>query len=223
MERNTDMRIYRLLLIFALLLGLILTAMSLTACDPAGSVTLEKPVIYLYPESTVEVHVQLDFDGQLTTTIPAYPADGWIITASPDGTLTDGEGNTYPYLFWEGVANRNLEGFSEGFCVKGSETEAFLYSTLTEMGLNTRETTDFVEYWLPRMEGNSYNLIRFCGADYTDMAELTITPAPDSVLRVFMMFEASECYVAIPEQSIEPFERDGFTVVEWGGCELKKS
>ena len=32
----------------------------------------EKPVIYLYPEEVTDVTVQLDYDGQLTCTYPAY-------------------------------------------------------------------------------------------------------------------------------------------------------
>ena len=41
-------------------------------------------------------------------------------------------------------------------------------------------------YWLPRMQGNAYNLISFQSDRYTETARLTIEPEPDSVLRVFM-------------------------------------
>lgn len=216
------MKFYRMLTA-ALTLALLLTALSLSSCDRLGGLhpAPEKPVIYLYPEEPTEVNVKLTFAGTLTETIPAYPQDGWTVIAAPDGTLTDANGQSYPYLFWEGVADGYLAGFTEGFCIKGSETEGFLTEILTGMGLNQQETADFLAYWLPRMEKNPYNLIRFCGEDYTDMAELTVTPAPDSVLRVFMMFEASDEYRELPAQVFEPFERKGFTVVEWGGCEIK--
>ena len=49
---------------------------------------------------------------------------------------------------------------------------------------------------------------------------MTITPEPDSLLRVFMVFRELEEPVSIPEQTFEPFEREGFTVVEWGGSEI---
>lgn len=49
------------------------------------------------------------------------------------------------------------------------------------------------------------------------MAELEITPTPDSVLRVFMAAKPLDAPVDIEPQEFAPFERVGFTVVEWGG------
>lgn len=57
-----------------------------------------KPVIYLYPKETTQVHVKLDYNGRLTCTWPEY-ADGWTVTARPDGSLTTEDGNSYSYLF----------------------------------------------------------------------------------------------------------------------------
>lgn len=178
----------------------------------------EKPVIYLYPESETEVSVKLDFDGKLLITDPVY-GDGWRVTASPDGILTTADGKTYPYLFWEGQI---AEGFAitKGFCVPGAETEAFLREMLPKLGLIPAEYEEFIEFWLPRMEGNAYNLIRFCEEDYTDRAKLTVTPEPDSVIRVFMAFRGSDAFVDLPAQTIETPTRQGFVLVEWGGCEL---
>ena len=79
---------------------------------------------------------------------------------------------------------------------------------------------EFIVYWLPRMEHNAYNLITFQGKAYTDTAKLDITPAPDSMLRVFMAYKPLEDSVDIEPQQLETFERKGFTVVEWGGTEL---
>ena len=50
-----------------------------------------KPVAYLYPQTETEITVKLDYDGELTCTYPAY-ADGWTVSARPDGTLTDKDG-----------------------------------------------------------------------------------------------------------------------------------
>ena len=80
---------------------------------------------------------------------------------------------------------------------------------------------EFIVYWLPRMEHNAYNLISFQGAAYTDSARLDITPSPDSMLRVFMAYVPLEEAVDIQPQQLETFERKGFTVVEWGGSEIK--
>ena len=89
------------------------------------------------------------------------------------------------------------------------------------MGLTPKEYNEFIVYWFPKMQGNAYNLIHFAGKEYTDNALLTITPKPDSMLRVFMVFKPLEKPVEIKEQKLEHFERKGFSVIEWGGSEIK--
>lgn len=177
-----------------------------------------KPVIYLYPEEEAQVTVNLDFDGKLTSTYPAY-GDGWTVTARPDGTLTDENGREYYCLFWEGISPREYD-FSSGFCVAGADTAAFLEDALAQLGLTQREANEFIIYWLPRMEGNAYNLISFQGAAYTDGAQLDIDPAPDTLIRVFMAWRRLDQPEQIMPQELKPVERTGFTVVEWGGAEV---
>ena len=129
----------------ALLLALA-CAGSLAACQEVQYSA--KPVVYLYPEEETQVTVQLDYAGELTCTYPAYN-DGWTVTASPDGTLTDGEGQTYSYLYWEGKDNVEYD-FSQGACVAGEDTAAFLEDALSQLGLTRREANEFIVYWLPR-------------------------------------------------------------------------
>lgn len=187
--------------------------------DPAECI-LAKPVVYLYPETETEVSVTLD-GVELGTTYPKYDS-GWNVLASPDGTLVDlSDGNEYSYLFWEGESDVEFD-FSRGFCVAGEDTAEFLRETLSQMGLTAKEYNEFIVYWLPLMEGNEYNLISFQGDNYTDTARLTITPEPDSVLRVFMAWKSLKKPVDIEPQEFETFERNGFTVVEWGGTEVEK-
>lgn len=181
--------------------------------------TGEKPVIYLYPEETTEVGVRLDYSGELTCTYPAYQ-DGWTVVAAPDGTLTDQRGQTYNYLYWEGETAAEYD-LSEGFCIAGADTAAFLEEALAQLGLTRQEANEFIVYWLPRMEGNPYNLITFQQEAYTESAKLTVTPTPDSVLRVFMTWKPLKKPVDIPAQTLPTFDRSGFTVVEWGGAEVK--
>ena len=178
-----------------------------------------KPVIYLYPEQEMAVSVKLRLDGKLLCTYPAY-GNGWKVTASPDGTLTDFRGQTYNYLYWEGQLNTQWD-MTEGFCVKGEDTAAFLEETLETLGLNRREANEFIVYWLPLMEQNPYNLIAFQTEAYTDAAALEVSPAPDTLIRVFMTWQASETYVGIPAQVLTYTQRTGFTVIEWGGTEVK--
>lgn len=182
------------------------------------TVAPEKPVIYLYPSERTQVEVRLYFDGQLTCTYPVYE-DGWRVIAEPDGTLTDAMGQTYSYLYWEGDTRQEYN-ISSGFCVPGKNTAAFLESALVDLGLTRREANEFIVYWLPRMEKNEYNLISFQNEAYTDSARLEITPQPDTIIRVFMAWKPLQKAMDIPPQALTAPEREGFTVVEWGGCEV---
>ena len=177
-----------------------------------------KPVIYLYPEEETEVTVNLTYNGKLTCTYPTYNS-GWTVTASPDGTLTDKSGQTYNYLYWEGETNTQYD-LSKGFCVKGGDTAKFLETALSDLGLNRREANEFIVYWLPLMEQNPYNIISFQTDVYTNSAQLKVNPNPDTLIRVFMAWQASDNFVELPTQNLTAPERTGFTVVEWGGTEI---
>lgn len=177
-----------------------------------------KPVVYLYPEKETVVDVTLTLDGELTCTYPAYE-QGWHVTAAPDGTLTDENGQTYNYLYWEGETDAEWD-MTNGFCVKGEDTAAFLEDALTSLGLNRREANEFIVYWLPLMQDNPYNVITFQDIVYTEAAQLAVSPAPDTLIRVFMTFSASDTFVELPPQELTAPDRVGFTVVEWGGTVL---
>ena len=212
------MKKYLTILLSALLL------LSLCGCGPQEEpgpmpVTPAKPVIYLYPETETEITVRLDYSGELTCTYPAYD-NGWTVTAAPDGTLIDEKGQTYNYLYWEGAGTEQYD-FSQGFCVAGADTAAFLEDALAQLGLTRKEANEFIVYWLPQMEQNPYNLIAFQQETYTEAAKLSVTPTPDSILRVFMTWKPLTEPVDIPAQELPTFERHGFTVVEWGGAKVK--
>ena len=206
----------------------LLLVLSLAACaqktdhedDDQNYIAAAKPVIYLYPETKTDVTVQLDFNGQLTSTYPHLDSE-WTVEANPDGTLVDTEtGREYYCLFWEGKTNTRYD-MSKGFVVEGKNTAAFLEYALKEVGLTDKEANEFIIYWLPKMENSPYNLISFQGDTYTDNAVLDITPRPDSILRVFMAWKPLDEYIDLPAQHLDTFERKGFTVVEWGGAEVR--
>lgn len=178
-----------------------------------------KPVIYLYPEKETEADVKLTLNGRLTCTYPAYN-DGWTVTASPDGTLTDANGQVYNYLYWEGETFTQYD-FSKGFCVRGEDSAEFLEIALEKLGLNRREANEFIVFWLPLMQKNEYNVISFQTDAYTESAKLEVIPSPDTLIRVFMAYKVSDEFVEIEEQNLTAPERCGFTVVEWGGTEVK--
>ena len=205
-------------LVTILLMTFLVFALMQCVDDSAANTITAKPVIYLYPEVEMEVSVKLDYKGELLCTYPKYN-DGWTVTARPDGTLIDKDGNEYSYLFWDGICDVEYD-LSKGYVIKGEDTADFLRDTLARMGLTPREYNEFIVYWLPQMEGNPYNLITFQTDAYTDNAVLDIAPTPDSMLRVFMVFKALDKPIEIDEPEIVPFERRGFCVIEWGGSEL---
>ena len=49
---------------------------------------------------------------------------------------------------------------------------------------------------------------------------LEITPTPDTVIRIVMEFKGLEKEIEVKEQKLETPQRNGFTVVEWGGTEI---
>ena len=49
------------------------------------------------------------------------------------------------------------------------------------------------------------------------LAPLYISPLPDTRIRVFLDMEGLSSHVQLPAQRLSSVERQGFTVVEWGG------
>ena len=189
----------------------------------SGSVDMPdaKPVIYLYPTQPTVCSVRVDLDGELTCTYPDHGADGWQgFTAYPDGTLVFPDGQEYYCLYWEGLQH-TAPDFSSGFCVAGGDTAAFLADALPRLGLSPREAQEMIIYWLPQMQDNAYNVISFQTNAYTDSARLDVTPAPDTVIRVFMAWYGADAPVDIPAQTLTAPARDGFVLVEWGGAECR--
>lgn len=67
-----------------------------------------------------------------------------------------------------------------------------------------------------------YNYIRFATREEIDAnMPLTITPEPDTTIRILMEYEGLENTIEVEKQSLETPERKGFVAVEWGGTEIK--
>ena len=174
-----------------------------------------KPMIYLYPEEDTYVNVRVGYPDLLTVSYPKYER-GWDVLAKKDGTLSDGVREYYG-LYWEGLDHK-VEVKEEGFVVKGEDTIKFLEEKLEVLGLNEREANEFIIYWLPKMEHNTYNYIRFETKEEIDeYMPLTVTPKPDTVIRVYMNFKSLDEKINVKEQRLTKVNREGFTVVEWGG------
>ena len=89
------------------------------------------------------------------------------------------------------------------------------------LGLNEREANEFIIYWLPQLEANEYNFIRFQSIEeINEYMPLEISPTPDTIIRVLMEFKGLDERVEVKEQKLETPKREGFVVVEWGGSKL---
>lgn len=75
----------------------------------------------------------------------------------------------------------------------------FLDIALTRLGLNTQERCDMITYWLAQLEAYPFTAIYFVDVQrYAQAAKLSIVPAPDVIIRVFMAFR----WVSSRENSI---------------------
>ena len=174
-----------------------------------------KPVIYLYP--TKETDVSVSVDATVTVSEPSY-GNGWSVRAKPNGSLSLANGSTFGSLFWEGTGHGEYPAITSGTVVASKDIKQTLRKNLNDLGLNAKESADFMEFWLPLMPSTPFvRLTWFTTADMNKLAALHITPRPDTMIRVFLDFQGLKESVVIPTQTLSSIPRKGFTVVEWGG------
>ncbi len=183
----------------------------------SGGAEMGKPVIYLYPEETSEVYVNVRPTNGISISEPEI-GDGWNVIATPESRIYNlRDGKVYPYLFWEGFAS-NFVTPREGFVIASADVAKFFDRKLAILGLNEKEIADFKEFWVPRLSERSYYFISFISqSDFDSYAPLTVSPRPDSTIRVFFDYKGLDRKISVREQKLTTPERKGFTVVEWGG------
>jgi len=175
-----------------------------------------KPVIYLYPQKETQVKVQVD--AQITKSEPTYPSQGWLVTAKPNGELTY-QNQSYPYLFWEGLGNGIYPDYKDrGTLVSQKDLISTVYKQLSQLGLNQKESADFMEFWQPRLPKTPYVRLTWLNTkDMDTLAPLNVSPRPDTSIRVFLEFEGLDQPITLKPQKLAAPERKGFTLIEWGG------
>ena len=118
--------------------------------------------------------------------------------------IAAGETKTYSYVVTgHGVVEETVNFPEIGGKAFNSSTSAYL-GTVTEVSA------------VPYTE-TMYN--RETEA-YEKAVSMDITPEPDTIIRVNMLWYPSSTYVDMEPQdltALNPSEREGFTVVEWGG------
>ena len=197
------------------------TAILRSQYNNSGYGNWKKPIIYIYPKEDMNVEVEVSNPEKLVVTYPKYE-DSWKVKAYTDGTLIDEKGKKYYALYWEGIDNKNTGIKQDGFVIKGEDSAKFLEEKLEILGLNYKERNEFIMYWLPKLESNKYNYIRFMTREEIDNnMELDINPKPETLIRVMMEYKGLDKKINVKEQELTQAKRIGYTVVEWGGTEIK--
>ncbi|MFT5778215.1 MAG: hypothetical protein ACI837_001171 [Crocinitomicaceae bacterium] len=185
--------------------------------------SVDKPVIYLYPEKETNVSVQMDIQGETTFTYP--PLNGsWDFVAQPNGDLQFGD-HTYNYLFWEARQRHQVNPAEEmeGFNVEKNDVVSFLEDKLNQAGLTSKEQADFITYWGPRLSAHELTFVHFEFNEECDRyAKMAISPQPDNIYRIYMSWTSIDEPMNVSAQKIEKMNRSGFTVLEWGGFKVNQ-
>ncbi len=172
----------------------------------------DAPYIYLYPEQAMQVAVTIDPSaGELIASAPEY-GDGWSVWAEPDGLL-DG---SYRFLFYEHTVPWVFQD-DTGWAVPATGIFAWFEEALSEMGLTADEISDFLDYWTVHLPYAP--CYRVCPQPETlvdDVIGLDIEPAPDSLLRLWLLVQGADDCDEPVAPDFSSFERTGFTAVEWG-------
>jgi len=175
-----------------------------------------KPIIYLYPTKKTEINVKVG--ALIRKSEPEYKEEGWNVVAYPDGRLIY-KGKQYDSLFWEGLGKGiypNLKNY--GFIVPQKKLASTLGEHLSLLGLNQKESADFLDFWLPKMPKTPYVRLTWFGTKEMDiLAPLEVTPEPDTKIRIFLDFEGLEKPILLTPQRLSSVRRVGFTLIEWGG------
>ncbi|KAG6816107.1 hypothetical protein H0H87_008564 [Tephrocybe sp. NHM501043] len=219
------------------------------------------------PEIDVSVSVTLGKDMEFTAVYPIVPVRKlrpqgkkiqWDVHTGADGTLVEREtGLQLSSLFWEADLNARspLLVNSSGDSISGYRTWTlsdsdsvvlpienitdYLEKALLSLGLHTEARTSFITFWLPSFLSHKYIALRFMPqADYSRIAPLSISPEPDVVTRVFMLFQGVRNLVAWPVAQLralddvshwahvvgvntaDAFNMDLSRVLEWGAMEI---
>ncbi len=189
--------------------------------DRAPETGCGKPVIYLYPQVEQQVSVKVGADVKISD--PLYDIkNGWTTIAKPNGQLSV-NGSTYSSLFWEGIGYGQYPDITVGTIVKRQDAVRTIRQQLAQQGLIATEINDFMSYWEAKIPNDPYIRLTWLDtAQMNQLAPLSVSPKPDTIIRVFLDMSGLNKIVKIPKQDLKSIPRVGFTLVEWGGLITQK-
>lgn len=176
-----------------------------------------KPNIYIYWADGQTVRVIMQTPGLIVKSIPEYDRiSGWQVQAQNDGLLTDAAGDSYDFLFYESMTERTLFDREEGFYISAQNRTAQWEEILSAYGFSGQEISDFIEFWDAKLEKEDYIMYPQYTETVDEAMPVEIIPAPEHLIRMWFGFELYDGQ-QYQEAEILPFDRTGYTVVEWGG------
>ncbi len=181
----------------------------------------DKPVLYLYPPKPMYVDVVLQVPGTVIKSIPEY-GNGWRnVLAYPDGTLFY-KGKKYTDLFYETQVAIDASTRNDGFLLQKESLTADLSPVLSAYGLQGREYTEFLDYWVPRLQkepGPAFFMRVLTWEEKNKVDLVLISPKPDTFIHFLAEFYSVPELYQFQQQQLPAHvpARKGFTVVEWGG------
>lgn len=175
-----------------------------------------KPVIYLYPPKDTQISIRVG--AKITKSEPIYPKNGWTVLAHPSGQL-DYQNQRYNSLFWEGLGSGAYPNYRNiGTVVSQKELIPTIKNQLTQLGLNSKESVDFINFWQSKLPTTPFIRLTWLGTrDMDILAPLSVDPVPDTKIRIFLEFEGLQKHINLVPQKLSAPNRKGFTLIEWGG------
>lgn len=178
-----------------------------------NNIMVYKPNIYIYPLNSINLSVKIEFPqgGNITESIPSYN-DGWNVNIDPNGIIN----SKFNYLFYESL-QPNIFQYKKGWCVSKSDLKVFFKKNMGLYNFSDREITDFIEYWIPKLQEYEYYMVYPQTNEIIDnIIKLKFSIQPNNVNRLFYGIVGLNKYTKIEEPSIIQFKRDGLLVMEWG-------
>ena len=178
-----------------------------------------KPIIYLYPEKEMDIKVKFKYPEKLLVSYPKYHNE-WNVHVDYLGNINYQNKNYYA-LYYEANNIIDFKVEKDGFIVKNNDISSFLEEKLEILGLNDKEKNEFIIYWLPILEKNKYNYIRFASIEeINNNIPIDIEPKPDTLIRVLMTYKPLDKPISVEEQKLGKVVREGYSVIEWGGTKI---
>jgi len=73
---------------------------------------------------------------------------------------------------------------------------------------------------LPILKKNKYNYIYFA-INNVELEKINVNPKPDASIRILMEYKGLDRNINVNKEKLNKIDRKGFTLVEWGGTEIK--